>query len=63
MTRRMRNMSNDPQDAPDFWQEELRRVTDIHGVLLVVYRDQDGEEWAMDAQDYDDWQTWGTIMP
>jgi hypothetical protein len=59
----MRLWNGDPQTAPDYWQQELRRVTDVNGELLVVYRDQDGDEWAMNAQDFDDWQRFGTIMP
>ena len=43
----------DPPEPPEFWTEEVRRVTDIDGVLLVVYRNQDGETFAMDADEYD----------
>lgn len=46
-------MSYDPQNAPDTWTEEVRRVIDIDGVELVVYRNQDGETYVMDAEDYD----------
>ena len=35
----------------------MRRVTDIDGVLLVVYRDQDGVEGVMDADEYDNGPT------
>ena len=43
----------DAPEPPEFYTEEIRRVTDIDGVLLVVFRDQDGETWVMDAEDYD----------
>lgn len=46
-------MSYDPQDAPLFWREEIRRVIDIDGVELVVYRDQDGETFVINAEDFD----------
>ena len=59
----MRNISDDPQDAPDFWMDEIRRVTDVNGEYLVVYVNQDGEEYVMNAQDFDDIQTWGAPMP
>ena len=42
-----------PADPPEFWTEEIRRVTDTDGDLLVVYRDQDGETFVMNAYDYD----------
>ena len=48
-----RRWPNDPQDAPDFWTHEIRRVTDVDGVLLVVFRDQDGEVFVMEAEEYD----------
>ena len=47
----------DPPEPPEFWRDEVRRVTDIDGVLLVVYRDQDGVEGVMDADEYDNGPT------
>jgi hypothetical protein len=43
----------DPPEPPEFYTVEVRRVTDADGVLLVVYRDQDGETFVMDADEYD----------
>lgn len=43
----------DPPDPPEFWQEELRRVTTIDGDEMVLVRDQDGEEYLVDAWDFD----------
>lgn len=44
---------NDPQNAPDTWTVEVRRMLDIDGVELVLYRDQDGVTHVMDAEDFD----------
>lgn len=43
----------DPPEPPEFWTEEVRRVTDAEGATLVVFRNQDGESFVMDAYDYD----------
>lgn len=43
----------DPPEPPEFWTEELRRMIDIDGVEIVLYRDQDGDEHVMDAAAYD----------
>ena len=42
-----------PPDPPEWWNEEIRRMTDIDGVTIVLYRTQDGEEYVMDADEYD----------
>jgi len=42
----------DPPDPPEYWATEVRRVTDVEGVELVVYRNQDGETYVMDADDW-----------
>ena len=44
-------MSYDPQNAPDTWWTELRRMTDVDGVELILVRDQDGVEFVIDADD------------
>jgi hypothetical protein len=43
----------DPPEPPEFWQEELRRVTTIEGDEMVVVRNQDGDEYLVDAFDFD----------
>ena len=43
----------DPQDAPDAWLVELRRMIDIDGVRVVLVRNQDGEEFLVDEDEYD----------
>lgn len=42
----------DPQDAPDFWTIERRRMIDIDGVEIVLVWDQDGREYVVDAEDW-----------
>ena len=41
-------MSFDPQNAPDTWLVELRRLIDIDGVRVVLVRNQDGVEFLID---------------
>lgn len=41
-------MSFDPENAPDTWLVELRRLVDIDGVRVVLVRDQDGVEFLID---------------
>lgn len=46
-------MSRDSQQAPDVWIVELGRLIDIDGVRVVLVRNQDGEEFLIDEDDYD----------
>jgi hypothetical protein len=46
-------MSFDPQNAPDTWLTELRRLIDIDGVRVVLVRDQDGQEFLIDEDEFD----------
>jgi hypothetical protein len=41
-------VSFDPENAPDTWLVELRRLVDIDGVRVVLVRDQDGVEFLID---------------
>lgn len=43
----------DPQDAPDFWATDLRRITAADGEEMILLIDQDGEVFLMNAEDYD----------
>ena len=47
-------MSYDPQNAPDAWLVELRRMIDIDGVRVVLVRDQDGAEFLVDEDIFDE---------
>lgn len=44
-------MSFDPENAPDFWTVEVRRMVDVDGVEIVLVRDQDGDEYVVDADE------------
>ena len=46
-------MSFDPQNAPDFWVHEIRRLIDIDGVRVVLVRDQDGVEFLIDEDEFE----------
>jgi hypothetical protein len=46
-------MSFDPQQAPDTWLVELRRLIDIDGVRVVLVRNQDGVEFLIDEDEYE----------
>ena len=52
-----------PADPPDYWVEELRRVIDIDGVELVVYRDQDGDEFVEPAEGFEERHCIAWSMP
>jgi len=43
----------DPQDEPDTYVVEIRRMIDIDGVRVVLVRDQDGEEFLIDEDEFD----------
>lgn len=43
----------DPQDAPDEWRMEVRRLLDADGTELILFRNQDGEEWI---EEVDGWE-------
>lgn len=47
-------MSYDPQDAPDYYMREIRRLTDIEGRELVLCVDQDGTEFVMDVSEWEE---------
>jgi hypothetical protein len=42
-----------PEDAPDTWLVELRRLIDIDGVRVVLVRNQDGVEFLVDEDEFD----------
>lgn len=44
-------MSYDPQNAPDTWTVELRRMLDVDGNELILVRDQDGDEYVIEDTD------------
>jgi hypothetical protein len=46
-------VSFDPQNAPDFWVREIRRLIDIDGVRVVLVRDQDGVEFLIDEDEFE----------
>lgn len=43
----------DPQNEPEHRPPEVvRRLLDLDGLELVVLRDEDGDEWIIEADDY-----------
>jgi hypothetical protein len=42
----------DPQNAPEFYTVTIRRMTDADGVEIVLFEDQDGNEFVVDAEEY-----------
>jgi hypothetical protein len=45
-------VTNPLNPGPNEWTHELYRLVDVDGVECVVYRDQDGDVFIVDAAHY-----------